>query len=560
MKFRKNKKGFTIVELIIVIAVIGVLTAVMVPTIVHLVGKANKASDEALVSNLNKASQLREVELGKPVTMHDAVLGLEDYGYKLDALVAKSDQALLYDLAENRFLLANDAKETKAADYWRIQDNASDQTYNIYASSKFAFEENEKISVGFDAGFKAISSVSYQDLSNPGKEVLIRTNGGELTINAEHGKVHHFGKANVVDVQKVDSSSYYEEGEAVFLKLSQGRAVVKEGASVGGIHVEANNVIVAVEEDVELPVVTFDESVTSFYVQETNEKGEKQAQSTVSISGDEVTTAASEGETAVPAAVATKVEASEEATAEEAKEKTAEVITPEFDSKYAASIGWNAYLTLEDAFNAVGQNETIKVLKDSSGNGIAVASGHNFTVDFQGHCYDIDATTVGSPNTQTNAFQLLKDSTLVFKNGTIKSSKAKMLMQNYANTTYDNMVLDGRELNIAATGAYTSSNNNGVVTIKDTVIYAKEGGMAFDVCRYSTYKSVSVTIEGKSVINGKIELYVGKGDVKDGASLYLNGGDFSKTEIADAGHGDLVEVHKAAGVSITLPEWVNVVE
>ena len=54
MKFRKNKKGFTIVELIIVIAVIGVLTAVMVPTIVHLVDKANKASDNALVSNLTK--------------------------------------------------------------------------------------------------------------------------------------------------------------------------------------------------------------------------------------------------------------------------------------------------------------------------------------------------------------------------------------------------------------------------------------------------------------------------------------------------------------------------
>ena len=97
MNFRKNKKGFTIVELVIVIAVIGILTAVMVPTIIHLVGKANKASDEALVSNLNKAVQLRYSETGKkPETMHETVEGLKEYGYNIDALVAKSDESLLY--------------------------------------------------------------------------------------------------------------------------------------------------------------------------------------------------------------------------------------------------------------------------------------------------------------------------------------------------------------------------------------------------------------------------------------------------------------------------------
>ena len=52
MKRNKNKKGFTIVELVIVIGVIGILSAILIPTFVNLTDKANKA---ALKSNLANA-------------------------------------------------------------------------------------------------------------------------------------------------------------------------------------------------------------------------------------------------------------------------------------------------------------------------------------------------------------------------------------------------------------------------------------------------------------------------------------------------------------------------
>lgn len=49
-----NKKGFTIVELVIVIAVIAILAAVLIPTFSGIVEKANKSSVQQEAANLYK--------------------------------------------------------------------------------------------------------------------------------------------------------------------------------------------------------------------------------------------------------------------------------------------------------------------------------------------------------------------------------------------------------------------------------------------------------------------------------------------------------------------------
>ena len=51
MKNLKRKKGFTIVELVIVIAVIGVLSAILIPTFSGLIAKANKSAEQLALRN-----------------------------------------------------------------------------------------------------------------------------------------------------------------------------------------------------------------------------------------------------------------------------------------------------------------------------------------------------------------------------------------------------------------------------------------------------------------------------------------------------------------------------
>ena len=51
---RNNKKGFTIVELVIVIAVIAILSAVLIPTFGGIIGNANRSAAQQEAYNLYK--------------------------------------------------------------------------------------------------------------------------------------------------------------------------------------------------------------------------------------------------------------------------------------------------------------------------------------------------------------------------------------------------------------------------------------------------------------------------------------------------------------------------
>lgn len=153
-----------------------------------------------------------------------------------------------------------------------------------------------------------------------------------------------------------------------------------------------------------------------------------------------------------------------------------------------AAIGKVAYESLSEAVANVKDGETITVLADDlDANGIVVPSDSNFTIDFNGHTYVVTKNLAGSSGTETQAFQLLKGSTIVMKNGCIKggADNVKMLIQNYSDLTLENMTLDAANSTNASCEAL--SVNNGNVVIKgNTQLLAKDTYYAFDVYYWPT--------------------------------------------------------------------------
>lgn len=60
----KNKKGFTLVELIIVIAILGILTAIAVPKFSGFTTKAKTSADAANIKTIQNAVHVYEAEKG----------------------------------------------------------------------------------------------------------------------------------------------------------------------------------------------------------------------------------------------------------------------------------------------------------------------------------------------------------------------------------------------------------------------------------------------------------------------------------------------------------------
>ena len=169
------------------------------------------------------------------------------------------------------------------------------------------------------------------------------------------------------------------------------------------------------------------------------------------------------------------------------------------------------YGTLTDAITNAGENAVITLLADiPDAVGISVPSGKKFVLDFNQHTYTLTGPGAGSPNTKSNAFQLLKDSTITFKNGTIRiaegANNIKRIIQNYADLTLENMQIYAA--NQVGGEDYALSFNNGNIVFKGntSVITSNNNVIAFDVCKFSSYPGVTVTFDETytGTINGKI--------------------------------------------------------
>ena len=103
-----RRKGFTIVELIIVIAVIAILSAVIIPSFINLSKKANMSADQQAVRQMNVVLSGNKYE-----TIEEAVKGLSEAGYNaLDTLTPVTSGYSFWWVEEyNSIVLLNEKQE-----------------------------------------------------------------------------------------------------------------------------------------------------------------------------------------------------------------------------------------------------------------------------------------------------------------------------------------------------------------------------------------------------------------------------------------------------------------
>lgn len=219
-KFFSARKGFTIVELTIVIAVIAILAAVLIPTFVSLVKKANNSADVQMVTNINKYLAAMEATDGKNVTMHDAVKDAEDAGYKAAILTASNpDNTILWDMENDRFLVVDGKKivagldekkidDTKMQNYWVVSLTLDEDTYSTYYIGK---ETNITLTgdliLGFDVG-DVVVDLTYNRTAN---DVILNGVFKKLTVSGDGTPVVHGYVYELAGKVKADGAVFHND-------------------------------------------------------------------------------------------------------------------------------------------------------------------------------------------------------------------------------------------------------------------------------------------------------------------------------------------------------------
>ena len=243
---KTNKKGFTIVELVIVIAVIAILAAVLIPNISRLVKKANESSDITLTKNMNTLLAMDEAENGKATDMYDVLIALENGGFKLDKLNPratgnvfawdKENNQMVYLSKTGNVLFQSKDFTNKGSLFITTRDADTFKTfegYSYYLVQDLSTDVTLKEGSSLDTGeYKLTGNVACQ---TTGDVVIRGTIQGTLTVNSTQGKIVNYSVVENVVIQNTASTSYHEKGQVKSFTIEDsltGKVVFEQEAYV----------------------------------------------------------------------------------------------------------------------------------------------------------------------------------------------------------------------------------------------------------------------------------------------------------------------------------------
>ena len=196
---------------------------------------------------------------------------------------------------------------------------------------------------------------------------------------------------------------------------------------------------------------------------------------------------------------------------------------------YLARIGETFYYTMEDAFQAQTNGDTIVLLRDYTTGGTFNSGSINRTVDLNGHTWTCTGTDANSAAFEIN----YPNASLTVKNGKIVSSQLVGLIPSASGgtITYDNSSLTFENVKMSTTatsGIETNGNNtNDTVTLKNSTLNVPNGfGIYFP-------SSGTLTIDNSTITAKTMGVQVCAGSLSisgDQTAITVSGDAVPKTE------------------------------
>ncbi len=243
---QKKKKGFTLVELLVVIAILAILASVSVVGYLSFTNKAKESNDTSLTTQMNTILQGEGATEGANKTAHDAVLDLKDNGLDVTKLTPTSEgYEFVYDLSQDKFFLLDGEKivapsnatvSANKTDIYKFvgKDGELSNTYSNYLKDDYVSPATLEISTGFDSGTHKLEVVNLK--SDSLTYANVRVDAKELVVEAPKATVDFYGKINKATVKSVDEKhSLHVYGEILSLDVTVGHIVVENGGNINTV-------------------------------------------------------------------------------------------------------------------------------------------------------------------------------------------------------------------------------------------------------------------------------------------------------------------------------------
>ena len=285
---KKIKKAFTLVELLVVIAILAILATVSIVGYNSFTKKAKVSNDTVLVKQMNDVLFANQQTDDKNNTMTEALEDVFGAGYDVEKLTpTTTNYNIVWDSENDQMVLLDDSKNvvyptekvTSKDKMFLITKTAKDfsdtkDEFAHYLTSEFTYDGALAITTGLDAGSNTnVSEITYtrvpaeSENESNGKNILIRTNGGTLTINAANDSVAHYSNVDKVIITAIAAHSYHEHGEvSVSLEVKDGHVVLESNSLVKEVIVPtdaSSNTLMEVKESSTVGTIVVDSSTAN---------------------------------------------------------------------------------------------------------------------------------------------------------------------------------------------------------------------------------------------------------------------------------------------------------